>query len=143
MASEATLFYDLGGVDLSIHAVTRRAGSLLDPTLVDDFVSNAAGFLEKAGTGDPRDAVLAAEPEPVVEKHEDDLPDVAAAFGDLVDLKTPFTHGHSKEVARLAKGAAEGSDSTARPPNGCTSPRSFTTWGRSASPTRSGRSRGH
>jgi HD-GYP domain-containing protein (c-di-GMP phosphodiesterase class II) len=107
VASEATLFYDLGGVDLSIHAVTRRAGSLLDPTLVDDFVVNAPGLLEDAAAGDPREAILAAEPEPVVEKHEGDLAGVAAAFGDLVDLKTPFTHGHSKEVARLAKGAAE------------------------------------
>jgi HD-GYP domain-containing protein (c-di-GMP phosphodiesterase class II) len=107
VASEATLFYDLGGVDLSLHAVTRRAGSLLDPALVDCFVANAAPLLEDAAEGDPREAILAAEPEPVVDRHEGDLPDVAAAFGDLVDLKTPFTHGHSKEVARLAKGAAE------------------------------------
>jgi HD-GYP domain-containing protein (c-di-GMP phosphodiesterase class II) len=107
LASEATLFYDLGGVDLAVQAVSRRAGSLLDPTLVDDFVANAAELLEAAAAGDPREAILAAEPEPIVEKDQGDLPQIAAAFGDLVDLKTPFTHGHSKEVASLARGAAE------------------------------------
>ncbi len=31
---------------------------------------------------------------------------MAAAFGDIADLKTPFTDGHSGEVARLATQAA-------------------------------------
>lgn len=107
VAAEATLFDDLGGVDLAVHAVSRRAGSLLDPALVDAFVANAAQLLEEAAAADPREAILAVEPEPVAVRHHDALPGVAAAFGDLVDLKTPFTHGHSKEVARLAKGAAQ------------------------------------
>jgi HD-GYP domain-containing protein (c-di-GMP phosphodiesterase class II)/DNA-binding CsgD family transcriptional regulator len=107
VASEATLFHDLGGLALAEHAVARRGGSLLDPAVVTDFLANAASLLDEAGAGDPREQVLAVEPKPVVEKPEGDLPRVAAAFGDLVDLKTPFTYGHSKEVAELAKGAAE------------------------------------
>ena len=75
--------------------------------MVAEFVANAPALLGEADAGDPRKRVLEAEPEPVVERDHGDLPQVAAAFGDLVDLKTPFTHGHSKEVARLAKGAAE------------------------------------
>jgi HD-GYP domain-containing protein (c-di-GMP phosphodiesterase class II) len=35
------------------------------------------------------------------------LPDVAAAISDVVDLKTPFTHGHSAAVARPALRAGE------------------------------------
>jgi HD-GYP domain-containing protein (c-di-GMP phosphodiesterase class II) len=107
LASEATLFYDLGGVELAAHAVARRGGSLLDPAMVAEFVANAPELLGEAAAGDPRRRVLEAEPEPVVERDHGDLPRLAAAFGDLVDLKTPYTHGHSKEVARLAKGAAE------------------------------------
>jgi hypothetical protein len=68
---------------------------LLDPALVAEFVANAAALLAEAGAGDPRERVVEAEPEPVVETGQGDLPQVAAAFGDLVDLKTPFTHGHS------------------------------------------------
>jgi HD-GYP domain-containing protein (c-di-GMP phosphodiesterase class II) len=35
------------------------------------------------------------------------LIDVATVFADLSDLKSPYTHGHSREVARLARGAGE------------------------------------
>ena len=51
--------------------------------------------------------MLEAEPEPLRIVPVARLPDVAAAFGDVADLKTPFTHGHSAGVARLARAAAE------------------------------------
>jgi HD-GYP domain-containing protein (c-di-GMP phosphodiesterase class II) len=107
VATEATLFNDLGGTELSVKALTRRAGGMLDPSIVAGFVAKASTLLGEAGGGDPRDQILAVEPEPVVEKGVDELPQLAAAFGDLADLKTPFTHGHSKGVARLAQAAAK------------------------------------
>lgn len=58
-------------------------------------------------TGDPTARVLEIEPAPVVEIGESGLPSIARAFGDVADLKTPFTHGHSREVARLVVGAAK------------------------------------
>jgi HD-GYP domain-containing protein (c-di-GMP phosphodiesterase class II) len=107
LANEAALFSNLGDVDLAVRALEDRAGSLLDPSLVGAFLSKAHALLDEVDSGDPRERVLAVEPEPVVEKDETELPRVAAAFGDLADLKTPFTHGHSKEVARLAGIAAQ------------------------------------
>jgi HD-GYP domain-containing protein (c-di-GMP phosphodiesterase class II) len=107
-ANEAALFGDLGGVDLAVRALNDRAGGVLDPSLVTAFVANAHELLAQVDVGDPRERLLAVEPEPVVKKDETELPQVAAAFGDLADLKTPFTHGHSKEIARLAMAAAEG-----------------------------------
>ena len=107
VASEATLFYDLGGVELAVQAVSRRSGTLLDPAIVAAFATAAAALLGEASEGDPREGILAVEPKPVMEKPHGDLSQVAAAFGDLVDLKTPFTHGHSRQVARLARGAAQ------------------------------------
>ena len=106
VATEATLFNDLGGAELSVQALTRRAGGMLDPSIVARFVAKASTLLGEGG-GDPRDQILAVEPEPVVEKGVDELPQLAAAFGDLADLKTPFTHGHSRGVARLAQAAAK------------------------------------
>lgn len=79
---------------------------MLDPTIVAEFIGNPS-MLAESDAGDPRQRILDEEPEPVVEKNVAELPQLAAAFGDLADLKTPFTHGHSKEVARLAKAAAE------------------------------------
>jgi HD-GYP domain-containing protein (c-di-GMP phosphodiesterase class II) len=108
VASDAALFDDIGGPELAADALRRRAGGMLDPSIVQVFVGNAAALLAEANAGDPRERILEVEPEPAVEKMQSELPQVAAAFGDLADLKTPFTHGHSKDVARLAKAAAEG-----------------------------------
>ena len=107
VATEAALFGDLGGVDLAVHALEHRAGGILDPTIVGEFIANASLLLDQAEAGDPQKRLLAVEPEPVAERSEGELVQLAAAFGDLADLKTPFTHGHSKEVATLSKAAAE------------------------------------
>jgi HD-GYP domain-containing protein (c-di-GMP phosphodiesterase class II) len=106
-ASDAVALDDVGDEDLVVEAVRRRAGGTLDPSVVEAFVANAAELLAEASAGDPRDRVLEVEPEPVAERSAAELREVAAPFGDIADLKTPFTHGHSAEVARLATGAAE------------------------------------
>ncbi|MCK6212035.1 HD domain-containing protein [Georgenia sp. EYE_87] len=105
----------------------RRAGTLLDPRLVeactaellgsavDDGGAGAGGAgavgagavgTGDGGTADPLDVVLGLEPDPV--RHVDDraFADVARTFGDLVDLKSPRLHGHSAAVAGLAADAA-------------------------------------
>jgi HD-GYP domain-containing protein (c-di-GMP phosphodiesterase class II) len=100
--------YDvLGGHELAVDAVRRRSGTIFDPALAETFVTHAAELLEVATLGDPRERLLEAEPEPVRYISEAQLPEVAAVFGDIADLKTPFTHGHSMGVARLARAAAE------------------------------------
>jgi len=107
VASVAVKFEVLGGLELAVEAVRRRAGTVLDPAVADAFVSHAAELLEAASRGDPRHRVLEAEPEPVRFVPIARLPELAAAFGDLADLKTPFTHGHSAGVAHLARRAGE------------------------------------
>ncbi|HKY17193.1 MAG TPA: HD domain-containing phosphohydrolase [Microthrixaceae bacterium] len=91
----------------TVTATLRRgAGKMLDPDVVAVFTANAQQVLADAAAGDPRRRILETEPTPVVEIDEADLATVAAAFGDLADIKTPFTHGHSSEVARLSVAAA-------------------------------------
>jgi HD-GYP domain-containing protein (c-di-GMP phosphodiesterase class II) len=107
IASDAALFGHIGGAELAVDAVRRRGGGMLDPSIVQVFIANARPLLAQANEGDPRERILEVEPEPAAERNQNELPQVAAAFGDLADLKTPFTHGHSKEVARLAKTVAE------------------------------------
>jgi HD-GYP domain-containing protein (c-di-GMP phosphodiesterase class II) len=108
--------YDmLGGPELAIEAVRRRSGTIFDPAVADAFVTHAAELLEVASIGDPRERLLEAEPKPVRLISEAQLPQVATVFGDIADLKIPFTHGHSAGVARLARAAGEklGLDPTA------------------------------
>jgi HD-GYP domain-containing protein (c-di-GMP phosphodiesterase class II)/DNA-binding CsgD family transcriptional regulator len=51
--------------------------------------------------------VLDSEPLPYQVAGEHDIDNMASAFGDLVDLKTPFMPGHAVGVADLAAGAAQ------------------------------------
>jgi HD-GYP domain-containing protein (c-di-GMP phosphodiesterase class II) len=105
-AADAARFDHLSGTEAAVGALRRRSGVLLDPEVVAAFATNAERVLAEANAGDPRQLILDAEPEPVVEIEADELTRVAAAFGDLADLKTPWTHGHSGGVARLATAAA-------------------------------------
>jgi HD-GYP domain-containing protein (c-di-GMP phosphodiesterase class II) len=107
VAADAVALDDIGEVDEVAEGVRRRGGVTLDPAVVEAFVADAREMLSEASAGDPRERVLDVEPEPVAERRATDLREVAAAFGDIADLKTPFTHGHSGEVARLATQAAE------------------------------------
>ena len=80
---------------------------MLDPAVVDAFLANDTELLDDAMAQDPRERILEVEPEPVIQKDGAELRDVARAFGDIADLKTPYTHGHSSAVATLACAAAD------------------------------------
>jgi HD-GYP domain-containing protein (c-di-GMP phosphodiesterase class II)/DNA-binding CsgD family transcriptional regulator len=106
-ATDAARFDSLGGTDAVVGALTRRAGGILDPSIVDAVVADADELLADARAGDPRERLLEVEPEPAMEIGPAELPRVAEAFGDLADMKTPWTHGHSGAVAKLAREAAQ------------------------------------
>jgi HD-GYP domain-containing protein (c-di-GMP phosphodiesterase class II) len=107
LAADAARFDHIGGRDAAVDALRRRSGTILDPALVEQFAANADGVLALSHAGDPRELLLEHEPEPVVEIDPTELPAVASAFGDLADLKTPWMHGHSSGVAKLATAAAQ------------------------------------
>ena len=107
VAGTATEHNVLGGPEFAVEAVRRRSGTIFDPDIADAFVSHAAELLEEASRGDPSRRVLDVEPEPHRFISEAQLPNVAAVFGDIADLKMPFTHGHSAGVAALARAGGE------------------------------------
>jgi HD-GYP domain-containing protein (c-di-GMP phosphodiesterase class II) len=106
-AADAARFDHLGGRAAAVEALRHRSGEILDPVIVEAFAANAERILAETHTSDPRQRILEVEPEPVVEIDEADLTLVARAFGDLADVKTPLTHGHSGAVAKLATACAE------------------------------------
>jgi hypothetical protein len=97
----------LGGVGTAVRTVRHLAGTLLDPALAEAFIRDAATHLAAVADGDPWEAVLAAEPGAPLLVPDRRLDEVAHGFADVVDLKTPFLHGHSSGVAELAAGAAQ------------------------------------
>ncbi|WP_415953447.1 HD domain-containing phosphohydrolase [Streptomyces sp. KLOTTS4A1] len=106
VATQAVLFHRTGGPDAALAMVERRAGGWFDPSVAAAFRVHGAGLLAEIDAGDPWAAVLETEPSPERYIARAELDRVARAFGDMVDLKAPYTLGHSAGVAELADGAA-------------------------------------
>ena len=108
VASVAVLFALHAGEDAAVTQVRQRAGDYLDPDLADAFLSRAKEMLSGLHDVDAYRAVLDSEPDPVPLVGDPETEAVARTFGNLVDLKSPWLHGHSAGVARLATEAVRG-----------------------------------
>ncbi|WP_264993022.1 HD domain-containing phosphohydrolase, partial [Mycobacterium montefiorense] len=86
-------------------ARSRRAGQF-DPKVVDTFVQSAEAILAGPAPGDAWAAALQEAPDRRQRLDDNALDALLVAFGDFVDLKCPFTLGHSRAVAALAGDAA-------------------------------------
>ncbi len=104
LADVAEVHHRTGGIDAAVAVVSGRSGGQLDPEVVAAFVAAAPELL--AAGGDPWSTAVAAlnEPDRVLGGGELDL--LLRALGDFVDLKCPFTLGHSRGVAELVHTAA-------------------------------------
>jgi HD-GYP domain-containing protein (c-di-GMP phosphodiesterase class II) len=107
VATVATVFDTIGAAGMAVDAVRQQAGGILDPHIADHFGQRSDTLLGEVNAADPRDLLLDSEPDPVVCVPQSRLVDVAALFGDLADVKTPFTYGHARGVAALCRGAGK------------------------------------
>jgi len=104
LAQVIDVFHTEGGRAAALEEVQARSGQWFDPQLVDAFgqVAQSADFWEVlAGSGIDA-AVAAIQPDGQGREHaldEDYLDDIATAFGQVVDAKSPYTSGHSARVA--------------------------------------------
>jgi HD-GYP domain-containing protein (c-di-GMP phosphodiesterase class II) len=74
--------------------------------VADAFQRYAAEIFAELPADRLHEAALAAEPEPKVRIPASGLDGLARAFADFIDLKSPYTTGHSTGVAELAEGGA-------------------------------------
>jgi HD-GYP domain-containing protein (c-di-GMP phosphodiesterase class II) len=105
VAFAAVMFHQAGGRIAAVDAVQRWSGRGLDPGIAEAFLKRSGEFLESVETPDAWLDALAAEPSPQRLVSEHRLDDVIRGFGDFVDLKSIYLHGHSGGVAALAEGA--------------------------------------
>lgn len=100
------VFHRTEGIDGALRVAQERSGSQFDPGLVDRFHEHAHDLFAELGTGSTWDAIIAAEPGLHGELGEDALDSALEALAEFVDIKSPYTAGHSTGVARLAGEAA-------------------------------------
>ncbi len=102
LAQVAEVFHGSGGPAAALAEARARRGTWFDPALVDALLA--------VGVDDPLwinlasadlDAAVHAEEPPAFSVTVDDdyLDEIAAAFGEVVDSKSPYTAGHSARVA--------------------------------------------
>ncbi|MBX7430621.1 HD domain-containing protein [Mycobacterium sp. Y57] len=94
------------GVAGAVAMARSRRGGQFDPVVVDAFVAGADVVLATPATGDVWAVALAEAPDDRRPLSAAELDPLLVALGDFVDLKCPFTLGHSRAVAELAAGAA-------------------------------------
>lgn len=94
------------GVDGAVAMARGRRGGQFDPHLVDVVTANAEQILTGPPAGDVWEAALREAPDRSTRLDEGALDTLLVALGDFVDLKCPFTLGHSRAVAALAADAA-------------------------------------
>lgn len=110
LAQVIDVFHTADGAQAAIDEVRLRAGRWFDPQLVQAFerVAQASRFWSTLCAAGIDQAVLALEPASHEVPVDDDyLDDIAAAFGRVVDSKSPYTSGHSARVALYTDMIAE------------------------------------
>ena len=109
LAQVIDVFHTVGGSAAALQEARLRAGGWFDPALVRAFeqVARDTGFWRTLASPALESAVFAMEPAAGAVVLDDDwLDDIAAAFGQVVDSKSPFTSGHSARVATIADALA-------------------------------------
>jgi DNA-binding CsgD family transcriptional regulator len=101
----AQTYHNVGGVDAADAVVRGRSGSEFDPELARLWLESSHDILRSVTGESVWDEALASEPEPHRRVARAYLDDVSRAMADFVDLKSPFTHGHSTRLARLVEDA--------------------------------------
>jgi len=112
LAQVIDVFHTEGGSTAALAEARARSSQWFDPRLVAAFedVARSSAFWETLASPGIDAAVAALQPDGQGRQHaldDDYLDDIAAAFGQVVDAKSPYTSGHSERVALYTDMIAE------------------------------------
>ncbi|MCW2560540.1 MAG: LuxR family transcriptional regulator [Mycobacterium sp.] len=105
VADIAEVHHRAYGAQAAVAEVLRRSGKQFDPDVVAVFTEAADDLLRENEDGWSTAAALAPDPGEALDGPALDC--LLRAMGDFVDLKCPFTLGHSRAVAELAENAGK------------------------------------
>lgn len=110
LAQVIDVFFVSGGKKAALQEARSRAGRWFDPDLVAAFeeIATDPDFWTALAAPDIEQRLFALAPgQTSVLVDEDYLDDITAAFGQVIDAKSPFTSGHSERVGLYAKAIGE------------------------------------
>jgi len=106
LADVAEVHLRSGGVDAAVAMARQRSGTQFDPSLVSVFCEHVRELMPAEEDVWERAIQLAPDSDQALTHGELDA--LLEAMGDFVDLKSPWTVGHSRVVAELAAEAGAG-----------------------------------
>ncbi len=108
LADVLEVFHRTAGEDGAVAVARGRRGTQFAPNVVDLVVTDAGTLFTGLDGVTSWEAVIAAEPGLARRLTEHELDAALEAIADFIDVKSPFTLGHSRGVADLAAcGASE------------------------------------
>ena len=141
LAQTVEVFHAARGVAPAYRVAAKRSGQWFDPALVEALATFTVDDSFWASLREP-DLVAVIPPDPALIADEQRLDQIAEAFAEVVDAKSPWTDSHSDRVCQIAAGIGANWASTARRSAICVEPRGCTTSASSRSQTGSSTSRG-
>jgi HD-GYP domain-containing protein (c-di-GMP phosphodiesterase class II) len=100
------VFHRAGGIDAAVGVARLRRGTQFDPQVVDLFTADAVLLFDGLDEASSWDAVIGAEPALGMHLTDAEFDAALEAIADFIDVKSPYTIGHSRGVADLAGDAA-------------------------------------
>ena len=113
VAQHLDVFASEHGPDEAVRTLAERAGTAMDPWLVQVAAAMASagslftGCLWSDELEGVRDLALSLEPAFPVNVQAEEIDRICEAFADVVDAKSPFTYRHSQGVAETALAIAQ------------------------------------
>jgi HD-GYP domain-containing protein (c-di-GMP phosphodiesterase class II) len=107
IADVLEVYHRMGGPEQAVAVARARSGSQFAPDVVEVVTTHADTLFDGLDDVTTWDAVIAAEPSLGHVLSDDGLDSALEAVADFIDIKSPFTLGHSRGVADLAANAAD------------------------------------
>jgi HD-GYP domain-containing protein (c-di-GMP phosphodiesterase class II) len=108
LADVVEVFHRIGGTEAAISVARDRSGTQFDPAVVDVFCPAASEVFAELDAVTTWGAVIAEEPGLGAWLSGSEFDAALEAIADFVDVKSPYTLGHSQGVAELAAAATRG-----------------------------------
>lgn len=107
LAQDAIALIEAHGLEAMKTMIAKRAGGGYESALAETFVAHADALM--AGLDKPvdRETILALEPQPHGMLSEAECDEAYLAIADMIDMRMPFTFGHSRAVAALTEAACK------------------------------------
>jgi HD-GYP domain-containing protein (c-di-GMP phosphodiesterase class II) len=107
LAQDAIALIEAHGFETMVAKIAQRRGGAYEPELGDLFLAHAERLMKGLDEPVDRETILALEPLPHAVLDEEACEEAYLAIADMIDMRMPFTFGHSRAVAALADAAGK------------------------------------